>query len=656
VTDSDTGDESAVSGQGPEERADAESTLSEADFFDAVERLERPVLTADQVARVAGISQDEASTALSELAGDGIVDRLDVSSDPVVWFPRDWGGLAKRERVVPFPERREIVVDQPEQFTRARLTQFAHLVEATGSGRYLYEVRREDVWNAPFDDLDDLLATVRAVLPERAPGLENWIGDQWNRAHQFTLRTHEDGYVVLEAATANLMGNVAREKLDEDHLRAPISDTESWVAEESVAAVKRILYEAGYPVQDERDLATGEDLDFRLELSLRDYQHHWADEFEKLGSGVLVGPPGSGKTVAAMGVMERVGGETLILVPSRELAAQWREALLADTTLSPENIGEYHGGEKQVRPVTIATYQTAGMDRHRQLFEQREWGLIVYDEVHHVPATIYRRSADLQTKHRLGLSATPVRADDRETDIFTLVGPPIGTDWSGLFDAGFVQEPVVEIRHVPWASDADREAYGDAERHEKREAAASNPAKLDEIRYLLADHRDAQTLIFVDYLDQGNDYADALDVPFISGETRHARRERLLQEFRSGDRRVLLISRVGDEGIDLPNADLAIVASGLGGSRRQGAQRAGRTMRPAGSSRMVLLATQGTVEEEFARKQTRHLAEKGVRVRETGVDGAGNEPVVDGRENDAGADDTRDDAGVDGAGGDAGSK
>jgi DNA excision repair protein ERCC-3 len=628
VTDRNTEDEATPPDEDPGEGTDTEPGLSEDDFFGAVERLERPVLTADQVARVTGVSQDAASDALAELAGDGVVERLDVSSDPVVWYPRDWGRLARRERVVPFPERREIVVDQPEQFTRARLTQFAHLVEATRSGRYLYEVREEDVWNAPFDALDDLLATVRAVLPERAPALEDWIGDQWTRAHQFTLRTHEDGYVVLEAASASLMGNVAREKLDEDHLRAPISDTESWVAEGSVAAVKRILYEAGYPVQDERDLATGEDLDFRLDLALRDYQHHWVDEFEKLGSGVLVGPPGSGKTVAAMGIMERVGGETLILVPSRELATQWREALLEDTILPAEKIGEYHGGQKRVRPVTIATYQTAGMDRHRQLFEQRKWGLIVYDEVHHVPASIYRRSADLQTKHRLGLSATPVRADEKETEIFTLVGPPIGTDWSGLFDAGFVQEPVVEIRYVPWASEADRDEYADVERHEKRQVAAANPAKLDEIRYLLAEHRDENTLIFVDYLDQGEGYADALDVPFISGETRHARRERLLREFRDGERRVLLVSRVGDEGIDLPNADLAIVASGLGGSRRQGAQRAGRTMRPAGSSRMILLATRGTVEEDFARRQTHHLAEKGVRVRETGVDGPGDDSGV----------------------------
>jgi DNA excision repair protein ERCC-3 len=256
------------------------------------------------------------------------------------------------------------------------------------------------------------------------------------------------------------------------------------------------------------------------------------------------------------------------------------------------------------------------MDRHRQLFDSREWGLIVYDEVHHIPAPVHRRSADLQTRHRLGLSSTPVREDDREADIFTLIGPPIGTDWDALFDAGFVAEPEVEIRYVPWSGEEAQNEYVSAEGHERRQVAASNPAKLAETRELLRRHPDQKALIFVEYLDQGREYAAALDVPFISGETPHHRREKLFEEFRDGTRATLVVSRVGDEGIDLPSAELAVVASGLGGSRRQGAQRAGRTMRPTGRARMYVLATRGTREEEFARRRTRHLAEKGVRVTE----------------------------------------
>jgi DNA excision repair protein ERCC-3 len=259
------------------------------------------------------------------------------------------------------------------------------------------------------------------------------------------------------------------------------------------------------------------------------------------------------------------------------------------------------------------------MDRHRMLFDERKWGLIVYDEVQHLPAAVARRSADLQAVHRLGLSASPVREDDKEEEIFTLIGPPIGTDWSALFDAGYVMEPEVEIRYVPW-EEAAREEYASATGHGKRQLAATNPAKADAVRRLLAEHHDLKALVFVEYLDQGDALADALDAPFLSGETRHAERERLLADFREGRLDTLVVSRVGDEGIDLPEAGLAIVASGLGGSRRQGTQRAGRTMRPAGNALLYVLATRGTTEEEFARQQLRHLAGKGVRITESTVD------------------------------------
>ncbi len=422
--------------------------------------------------------------------------------------------------------------------------------------------------------------------------------------------------MVLEAETDDLMGNVARQKLDDGELRAAISDTESWVAQEHIASVKRTLYEAGYPVRDERDLDSGEALAVDLNVDLRRYQHEWVSNFLETNSGVLVGPPGSGKTITALGILAAVGGETLVLVPGRELAGQWREEILARTSLSPEQVGEYHGGEKSIRPVTIATYRVAGMDRHRQLFDSRAWGLIIYDEVHHISAPIYRRSTDLQTQHRLGLSASPVREDEQEKEIYTLVGPPIGTDWDALFEEGYVAEPEVEIRYVPWDSEETQNEYVSTSGHARRQAAATNPAKLQEIDHLLTRHPDEQALVFVEYLDQGREYADALDVPFVSGEMPHYQREKLFEQFRQGTLSTLVVSRVGDEGIDLPSAQLAVVASGLGGSRRQGTQRAGRTMRPSGRARMYVLATRGTREEEFARQRMRYLGEKGVRVTE----------------------------------------
>jgi len=631
----DTGDD--VGGD-PSDDATAVEDLSVDRFHEALEAEERPVATASEVARRLGTSQAAARDALGALVDRGDVDRLDVEADPVVFYPRDWGALASRERVVVFPERREIVVDRPTQYTRARLSQFAHLVDTTGTEPgtrgYLYRIRQEDVWAAPFDDADALVGALRSVLPRRYEHLEAWVRDQWRRAHRFRLYTHADGYVVLEAASENLMGNVADQHLEDDHLRAPISDTEAWVNEAAVAAVKRALYDAGYPVEDDRDLETGDPVEIDLTTDLRDYQETWVETFLDRKSGVYVGPPGSGKTVAGIATIAAVGGETLILVPSRELADQWREELLEHSTVDPADIGLYHGGTKDVRPVTIATYQIAGMDRHRSLFDSRKWGLICFDEAHHITAPVFSRSAELQAKHRLGLSATPVSETGSEEEIYTLIGQPIGADWDALFEAGFVQEPEVEIRYVPWRDEMAQSEYAAADGRERRRVASENPAKIEEIRYLLAAHRDKKALVFVEYLDHGRAIADALGAPFISGETPHHERAELFRRFRADGETgssgggeaaddesldVLVVSRVGDEGIDLPNAELAVVASGLGGSRRQGSQRAGRTMRPTGSALVYVLATRGSSEEEFAQRQMRHLGRKGVRVRETNV-------------------------------------
>ncbi|MCU4924910.1 helicase-related protein [Halobacteria archaeon AArc-dxtr1] len=607
----------------PDESAQEEppaDAFTVADFHDASEHAGRPVLTASTVAQALEIPHEAASDHLDRLTQHGELQRLSVSTDPVVWYPSELEDLTERERVVVFPKRREIVVDRPAQFTRAQLSQFAHLEETNGEDGYRYVVRPEDVWQAPHDDFESLLRTVRQALGQRSDELEEWIESQWDRARQFRLLTHSDGYTVLEARSPEIMGNVAQEKLDEEHLHAPISETEAWVREGAEAAIKRVLYEAGYPVRDDRELEGGEELSVSLEVSLRDYQRTWVDRFAEAGEGVFVGPPGSGKTIAAMGAIAHVGGETLILVPSRDLARQWNEELLARTSLEPEQIGQYHGGRKEVRPVTIATYQIAGMDRHRSLFDDREWGLVVFDECQHVPSDVYRRSTHLQSRHRLGLSASPIREDDREAEIFTLVGPPIGTDWEALFEAGFVAEPELEIRYVPWGDEDEQNAYGSAEGREKYRIAAQNRGKIDDVRYLLSAHPDSRALVFVDYLDQGREIAAALDAPFLSGETPHHERRRLLERFRQGELDQLVVSRVGDEGIDLPTADLAIVASGLGGSRRQGTQRAGRTMRPAGGALVYVLATRGTREEEFARRQLQHLGRQGISVTERTLD------------------------------------
>ncbi len=590
------------------------SPINAATLYDAFETHRRPVVTAAEVATAVDRSADEAAAALDTLVREGRIGRLETDGVDAVWH--SGRAVDRDERITVFEKRRDIVVDEPAQYTRALLTQFAHLEDTNREGGYVYTVREEDIWNAPYDSLPELTATVRSALGGRYEALEEWIEGQWERAHKFRLATHEDGYVVLEAKSADLLGNVAEPRLDDGVLRARIGDETAWVADDRTAELKRTLYEAGYPVQDDRELETGDELAFDLVPDLRPYQADWVARFADSGSGVFVGPPGSGKTIAALGVMADVGGETLVLVPSRELAAQWHEAILEHTTLSPEQVGEYHGGTKDIRPVTIATYRIAGMDRHRTLFDSRKWGLIIFDEVHHIPSPVHRRSASLQTKHRLGLTATPVRETDDQEEIYTLVGPPVGTDWEALFDAGYVAEPEVEIRFLPWASESHRTEYAASDGHGRRQAAATNPAKIREISAILHENRGSKAIVFVEYIDQGDAIAEALNVPFISGETPHPRRSRLFGRFKAGELDTIVVSRVGDEGLDLPDAEVAIAASGLGGSRRQGAQRAGRTMRPVGKARMYVLATRGTEEEDFARKRTKHLAARGVRVRE----------------------------------------
>ncbi len=592
-------------------------------FRDALETVERPVVTASDVARALDITQADAETLLETLVEAGQVSKRAVDTDPVVFFPEAGATSTTRERVVPFPDRHEIVVDQPAQFTRAQLSQFARLADTNGQGGYRYEIRREDVWAAPYDSVETLGKTVRDVLGGPEPALEEWIESQYKRARQFVLTTHEDGYTVLEATSDALMGNIAREELTEEHLHGPIDDATSWVVEGAEAEIKRTLYDAGYPVSDHRELDEGDRLPVTLRTELRDYQADWLDRFLDAGSGVLVGPAGSGKTVAAIGILAALESETLVLVPTRELAGQWQEELLRHTDLTPDQIGEFHGGEKTIRPVTIATYQIASMDRHRNLFDTRRWGLIVYDEAHRVPAPVHRSTANLQGRHRLGLTASPLREDDRERDIYTLIGPPIGTDWDTLFDAGFVEQPTVEIRYVPWPDEETRREHAETASHQRNQVAATNPAKIDAITDVLAERPTAQALVFVEYLDQGETIARELDVPFVSGETPHAERARLFQAFRRGDEQVLAVSRVGDEGIDLPDAELAIIASGLGGSRRQGTQRAGRLMRPSGDAEVIVLATEGSREADFALEQMHHLSSKGVPVTERSLSESG---------------------------------
>jgi DNA excision repair protein ERCC-3 len=528
------------------------------------------------------------------------------------------------ERVMFFPSRREIVVDEPQEKTRGILSKSAHLVDSTGES-YLYKISPEDVWNTPYNSFTELRDDLKSVVgKEWNGGFESRIEDDWERAHQFRLRTEtkDSGkeFSVLKAEDEKVFENVAKRKLEYNrHYTEFLSGTEMRIKDGGEAEVKEKLYDEGYPVIDERKLEEGKSLNIELveDIELRDYQKNWIEHFSQRKAGVFVGPSGSGKTVAAIGAMSEIDGETLILAPSRELVQQWENELLKKTNLSKYQIGQYHGGRKQIKPVTIATYDTAAMSRHRKLFNNREWGLVVADECHHAVASTWKRFRKIQSTSRLGLSATPVRESGDAKEIYTLIGPPVGTDWGKLFSDGWVAKPEVKVIMVPWASENARKRYKRAEGSGKMIEAARNPNKQKAIKALLEKHQNQKSLIFVDWIDQGEELAEKLELPFIHGETSHRKREKIYEQFRDGEIQSLIISRVGDEGIDLPDAEVAILASTLGSSRSQTGQRAGRTMRPFGDSQVYILLTKGSGEEDWGRESTQYLAEKGINITKT---------------------------------------
>jgi DNA excision repair protein ERCC-3 len=617
----------------------------------------RPFVTTADVSDEVGCTRETARVKLHELEADGQLTSKKVGGRAKVWHrpeydpqalgtvhdpsatnqPSESGDSVSKqvqpatsqdspvtrqtddERVMFFPSRNEIAVDNPTDETRSILSQTGHLVDSTGEG-YLYKVDAQDIWNAPYDDVNELVEDLQGVV-----GVADWntpfeerIREHYADSHEFRLYTHPDGYLVLESEHAEKLEDVAKRKLDYNtHYVQHEGDTGLRLKQGvNTSTIKQRLYDEGYPVIDERRLEEGASLVIDLvdDIELRDYQREWVAAFEKRNSGVFVGPSGSGKTIAAIGVMASVRGETLVITPSRELCAQWRDELLEKTTLSTHQIGEYHGGEKQIRPVTIATYDTASMSRHRKLFNQREWGLVIADECHHAVAKTWKRFRSIQSVARLGLSATPVRETGDAREIYTLIGPAVGADWGRLFAEGWVEKPDVELVMVPWKSDRYRRRYQRAEGNEKLIEAARNPAKVATIRALLQKHDGQKALVFADWIRQGKELADELGLPFIYGETSHADRERYFQELRDGEREALIVSRVGDEGIDLPDAEVAILGSTMGSSRAQTGQRAGRTMRPFGEAQVYVLLTKGSGEEDWARESTQYLAEKGIDV------------------------------------------
>ncbi len=353
--------------------------------------------------------------------------------------------------------------------------------------------------------------------------------------------------------------------------------------------------------------------------SLRPYQQRAVDTFLAGESGVVVLPCGAGKTIVGAAAMARVSTTTLILVTNSVSAKQWKAELLRRTTLTEDEIGEYSGSVKEIRPVTIATYQVLTTRRkgsylHLELLDARDWGLVVYDEVHLLPAPVFRLTASLQARRRLGLTATLVREDGREDEVFSLIGPKqFEVPWKEIERDGFIASATCHEIRVPLASDM-RRAYGSAEGEDRYRMAATADTKVPVVRQLVAEHPESQILVIGQYIDQLEELGEALGAPVLTGKTPEREREELYADFRAGRVRVLVVSKVANFSVDLPEASVAIQVSGAFGSRQEEAQRLGRILRPkahAEAATFYTVVTADTVDERFAGHRRRFLTEQG---------------------------------------------
>jgi DNA excision repair protein ERCC-3 len=440
--------------------------------------------------------------------------------------------------------------------------------------------------------------------------------------------------LVLRVADRPLAELLSRDEQVAPLLGKRLSDLSFWVDASLRGLLKQALVSVGYPAEDIAGYVSGDALPLQLldvtrsgsPFALRHYQQSAADAFYQSGraqggSGVIVLPCGAGKTMVGMAVMAAVQENTLILTSNLTSVRQWQRELLDKTSLTEEAIAEYSGETKSTAPVTLATYQILtyrssrnGEFLHFGLFNARSWGLIVYDEVHLLPAPVFRITAELQARRRLGLTATLIREDGREGDVFALIGPKrYDVPWRELEGQGFIAAAdCTEIR-IPQDEDRQME-YALAPRRQQFRVAAENPRKVEVVKDLLVKEAGHRILIIGEFISQLETLAKVTAMPLVTGKTSQAERERLYQQFRVGEIKGLVLSRVGNFALDLPDADILIQVSGKYGSRQEEAQRLGRILRPksdGGRAHFYTLVSLRTCEEDFARHRQLFLTEQG---------------------------------------------
>ena len=406
--------------------------------------------------------------------------------------------------------------------------------------------------------------------------------------------------------------------------------------------IKQLLLQAGWPVDDKVALSDGEPLDVSLRettcqgkpLNIREYQKNSAkaligDKGPGTGFGTIVLPCGAGKTIVGMTIMDMLKTSTLIITTNISAVHQWIDELLDKTNLTADQIAEYSGENKEIKQVTVATYQVLtwrpdkeGPYPHFSIFHERPWGLIIYDEVHMLPAPVFRVVAELQAVRRVGLTATLVREDGCEGYVFSLVGPKrYDVPWKELErDHWIASAECIEVRvDLPVSQEID---YAVATAREKHKIASMNPDKIPIVKEIIEKCPNDKILVIGQYLDQLDEITKMLGCPIITGKTPNTERDKIYADFRQGKIRVLVVSKVANFAIDLPDASLAIQVSGTFGSRQEEAQRLGRILRPKEQkSRFFTLITRNTVEEEFGSNRQKFLAEQGYEYKIVRYDG-----------------------------------
>ncbi len=505
---------------------------------------------------------------------------------------------------------------------RHELAIFAEL-ERAPEHIHTYRITRLGLWNARAAGhdaqfiIDSLTRFSKYPLPE---SVTSEIRNTIDRFGKLVIARDEKG-LVLESESAAILTEVCSNPKVSELLEEKLAKgyrVSAWAR----GQLKQQLLKLGWPAEDTAGFTPGTPHEIQLKeqgWKLRDYQNLAVEKFAQGGSGVVVLPCGAGKTLVGAAAMARFDTNTLILVTNTVAARQWREELLSRTDLLEQDIAEYSGSSKQLAPVTIATYQILTTKRkgefaHLELLNARDWGLIVYDEVHLLPAPIFKMTADLQARRRLGLTATLVREDGRESDVFSLIGPKrFDAPWKDIEAQGYIAPAkCFEIRiSLP---DEERMNYAISDADARFRIAATAKAKLPMLRKLLDKHPAEPTLIIGQYLDQIEEVSQALSIPKLTGETPVDEREKLFKDFRSGKLPALVVSKVANFSIDLPEASLAIQISGSFGSRQEEAQRLGRLLRPKQDGRTALFYTliaRDTVEQDFAQNRQRFLAEQG---------------------------------------------